>query len=299
MSSAFHVAGVCSRSGVSLAGNYRGRVPASSDIESRGAGVYRVVVWTVGPSIETRYEDILALEADVVVTARSGNEVRLLKNGCGDHSGMAWVGRHPHRGLGVISFEPTFAKLNGGKWDQRLEWIAPVSVNGPVSHELLAVWAMNDKAQVKFKTKPQASQPIQMMRLYRKLLEEQIVIAGDFNNNPIFHRNDPNWDMLELIALLDAQGFVSAYHSYSGLEHGDPREQPTRFRAEVAGVTARHHTDYCFIPTEWLPALKRVQVGSPDAWFESVQVEEHVPVVVDFDLPLLTNVITTSKRLKG
>lgn len=279
--------------------NYRESVRASSDIEPKGAGTYRFVVWSVGPSIETRYDDIRALDADVVVTARSADEVRLLKAGCTDHSGMAWVGRHSHRGLGVLSFQPTFAKLNGGKWDQRLEWIAPVSINGPISHDLLAVWAMNDKAQVKFKTKPQASQPIQMMKLYRKLIEERAVIAGDFNNNPMFHRNDPNWDMLELVALLEAEGFVSAYHHHSGLDHGDPREQPTRFRSETAGVVERHHTDYCFIPSEWLPALRRVQVGAPEAWFETVQSEEHVPVVVDFDLPLLTDVIATSKRLKS
>lgn len=269
-----------------------------SDIDPKRPGEYRLVVWTVGASIEARYREIVALGADVVVTARSGNEVRLLKAGCADHSGMAWVGRHTHRGLGAMSFEPTFAKLNGGKWDQRLEWIAPVSINGPVSHELLAVWALNDKAQVKFKTKPQASQPIQMIRLYRKLLEGEVVIAGDFNNNPVFHRNDPNWDMLEFVALLEAQGFVSAYHKHSGLEHGDPREQPTRFRTDVGGALERHHTDYCFVPTAWLPALRRVQVGAPEVWFETVQSEEHVPVVVDFDLPLLADVIEMSKRSK-
>lgn len=255
-------------------------------------------MWSVGPSLEARYDEVVGLDADVVVTARSANEVRLLKARCDKHSGMAWIGRHAQRGLGVISFGDVFAKLLGGRWDQRLEWIAPVSIRGPVSHELLAVWALNEKAQVKFKTKPQASQPIQMMRLYRKFLENPLVIAGDFNNNPIFHRNDPNWDMLELVALLEAQGLVSAYHTYGELEHGDPREQPTRFRPDVAGSLAAHHTDYCFVPTEWLPALRRVQVGSPGPWFEDVKTEEHVPVVVDFDLPLLTEILSASKNLK-
>ena len=263
----------------------------STDIDPKPDGIYRLAIWTVGAAIEKRYGRLEALEADVVVTARSGNEVRLLKAGKTAHSSMAWVGRHVHRGLGVLGFDPSFVKLEAGKWDQRLEWIAPTMVSGPVSHRMLAVWAFNERAQVKFKTNPPASQPIQMMRLYRKTLEEPLVIAGDFNNNPVFHRNDPNWDMLELIALLDARGFVSAYHHFSGLDHGDPREQPTRFKPEIAGILESHHTDYCFIPVDWLPALRNVQVGSPNVWFERVRVEEHVPVVVDFDLHVLSQIL--------
>lgn len=267
-----------------------------SDIDPRPAGQYRIVVWTVGSAIEKRYPEIVDLEADVIVTARSGNEVRLLKAGRDEHSAMAWVGRHAQRGLGTLSFDPTFVKLEAGKWDQRLEWIAPVAVTGPVAFTLMAVWALNDKAQVKFKTNPPASQPIQMLRLYQKLLEGSTVIAGDFNNNPVFHRNDPNWDMLELIARFEALGFVSAYHSLSGLDHGDPREQPTRFKPELAGFMESHHTDYCFIPIEWLPALRSVQIGSSEAWFDNVRAEEHVPVVVDFDLHVLSEIVFAQKR---
>ncbi len=271
-------------------------VSKGADIEPKPAGVYRLAVWTVGAAIDKRFPLVESLDADVVVTARSGNEVRLLKANRTTHSAMAWVGRHAQRGLGVISFDPTFVKLEGGIWDQRLEWIAPVSVNGPVMHKLLAVWALNEQAQVKFKTDPPASQPIQMMRLYRKLLDKPTVIAGDFNNNPVFHRNDPNWDMLELIARLEAHGFVSAYHEFSGLDHGDPREQPTRFKPEIAGIFESHHTDYCFIPVNWLPALRNVQIGSPEHWFKHVRAEEHVPVVVDFDQPLLGEILTETRR---
>lgn len=267
-----------------------------SDIEAKPAGHYRFVVWTVGAGIEKQYPKIVELDANVVVTARSGSEVRLLKAGRDEHTAMTWIGRHSQRGLGVLSFDSTFVKLEAGKWDQRLEWIAPVVVSGQVSHNLMAVWALNEKAQVKFKTNPPASQPIQMLRLYAKLFERPTVVAGDFNNNPVFHRNDPNWDMLELITRLEALGFVSAYHSFSGLDHGDPREQPTRFKPEIAGILESHHTDYCFVPKVWLPALRNVQVGSSDAWFQNVRAEAHVPVVVDFDQHVLSNIIATQKK---
>lgn len=256
---------------------------AAIDIDPKPDGMYRLAVWTVGPSIERRYPKIEALQADVVVTPRAGNEVRLLKAKRSSHSSMAWVGRHTQRGLGVIAFDPSFAKLDGRRWDQRLEWVAPVTINGPIAHQILAVWALNEKAQVKFKTNPDASQPIQMVRLYQRFLKNPTVVAGDFNSNPLFHRNDPNWDMLELVALLEAQGLVSAYHAFNGLDHGDPREQPTRFRPDSILGTAAHHVDYCFIPNEWIPALRNVQVGDPDVWFAHVRAEEHVPVVVDFD----------------
>lgn len=266
------------------------------DIDPKPADTYRIAVWTVGPSIERRYRKIEALQADVVVVPRAGNEVRLLKARRSAHSSMAWVGRHAQRGLGVLAFHPSFAKLDGRRWDQRLEWIAPVTINGPVPHNVLAVWALNEKAQVKFKTNPDASQPIQMVRLYQRFLKSPTVIAGDFNSNPVFHRNDPNWDMLELVALLEAQGLVSVYHAFTGLDHGDPREHPTRFRPDpILGISS-HHVDYCFIPTEWLPALRNVQVGDPDTWFTHVRAEEHVPIVVDFDLAMVRQIIGEMKK---
>lgn len=266
------------------------------DITPKPPGTYRIAVWTVGPAIERRYPKIEALDADVVVAARSGNEVRLLRARRNSHSSMAWIGRHAQRGLGVLSFLPTFAKLDGGRWDQRLEWIAPIMINGPVSHHLLAVWALNEKAQVKFKTNPQASQPIQMMRLYQRILKKPTVVAGDFNNNPVFHKNDPNWDMLELIAMLETHGLVSAYHAFTGLDHGDPREQPTRFRPGPVGGTDSHHVDYCFVPSDWLPALRNVQVGKPASWFTTVRAEEHVPLVVDFDQHMVREITLAMRK---
>ena len=271
-------------------------MPEGIDIVARSEGIFRVAVWTVGPAIERRYPELVGLDADVVVMARTANEVRLLRAGCVSHNSMAWVGRHAQRGLGTIGFGATVAKLDGGRWDQRLEWIAPVSVALALSFDVLAVWALNDKSQVKFKSKPPASQPIQMMRLYKQTMAKPCIIAGDFNNNPVFHRNDPNWDMLELVALLEAQGFVSAYHSFAELEHGDPREQSTRFMPDPAGGLTQHHVDYCFVPRPWLPALRNVQIGDRNAWIGTVQAEEHVPVVCDFDVNVLGEIIAQQKK---
>ncbi len=267
-----------------------------ADIASKPDGAFRLVVWSVGSVIERRYPTLCKLEADVAILPRAANEIRLLKSELDEHNSMAWVGRHVQRGLGVIGFGNTVAKLDGGRWDQRLEWIAPVAISGEISFQILAIWALNEKAQVKFKSKPPASQPIQMMRLYQKMLSEPCVIAGDFNNNPVFHRNDPNWDMLELVALLSTAGFVSAYHSFFELEHGDPREVPTRLRPDETGGIERHHVDYCFVPRPWLPALTNVQVGTPEVWTPSIQAEEHVPVVCDFDAHLLAEVIASQRK---
>ena len=267
-----------------------------SDISSKADGLYRLAIWTVGPAIDKRYPQLLALGSDVIVTPRAANEVRLLKAGHTTHNSMAWIGRHAQRGLGTIGFGSTVAKLDGGKWDQRLEWIAPVAISGPLTYDLLAIWALNEKAQVTFKSKPPASQPIQMMRLYKKAMSKPCVIAGDFNNNPVFHKNDPNWDMLELVALLGAEGFVSAYHSFAELENGDPREQPTRFVPDPDGVVSQHHVDYCFIPRLWLPALRNVQIGARDAWISRLPAEEHVPVVCDFDIHVLREIIGAQRK---
>jgi len=102
--------------------------------------------------------------------------------------------------------------------------------------------------------------------------------------------------VLELAALLGTAGYVSAYHEHGELEHGDPRELPTRFRPDGDGGIARHHVDYCFIPRSWLPALRNVQIGDPAVWAPSVQAEEHVPVVCDFDSHLLNEVLAGQRK---
>lgn len=253
------------------------------DITPRPEGAYRIAVWTVGPAIERKYRRVQALDANVVVAARSADEVRLLKANKDAHTTMAWVGRRPTRGLGVLAFEPSHVKLDSSRWDQRLEWVMPTLVTGDVPHNLVAIWALHDKAKVQLKTNPHASQPIQMLRLYTKWLQRPTVVAGDFNNNPMLHFNDPNHDMLELIAMLETAGLASAYHAFTGLEHGDPREPPTRFRPDPILEVAGMHVDYCFVPNIWLPHLLNVQIGAPEIWARSKKVEEHVPVVVDFD----------------
>ena len=177
------------------------------------------------------------------------------------------------------------------------DWIAPIVVNGPVPHNLFAVWALNEKARVSFKSKQPASQPIQMLDLYGKLLTDMTVVAGDFNNNPVFHKNDPNWDMLEVIARLETVGLISAYHAYTGLDHGDPREQPTRFAPDRILGEVSHHTDYCFIPADWFPALLNVQIGAREVWAGNVRSEQHVPLAFDFDTMLLRD-LQIAKRKK-
>lgn len=270
------------------------------DITPRPVGAYRIVVWTVGPAVERKYPRIEALDANVVVAPRCGNEVRLLRANRTAHNSMAWVGRFPQRGLGVIGFDRSFAKLDASRWDQRLEWIAPVQISGAVPHQLLAVWPLKDKARVTFKTNPQAWQAIQMMRLYRSLFRRPTVVAGDFGNNPMFHINDPNWDMLELVALLEAAGLTSVYHSVTGLDHGDPREAPTRFLPDDRGSEG-HHVDYCFVPDAWMPCLIDMQIGGREVWARSGRTEEHVPLVFDFDASAVhhTNRILRSKRQSG
>ncbi|MGI9604557.1 MAG: hypothetical protein ACR2P0_00325 [Acidimicrobiales bacterium] len=254
------------------------------DIGPRADDAYRIVVWTVGAAFDRKYPKLEALDANVIVAPRSANESRLLRANRTTHTSMVWVGRHVQRGLGALAFGDSRIKLDGRRWDQRLEWVAPTRVSGAVNHNLLAIWALNERARVTFRTNPQRAQAIEMMRLYRSLLTTTTVVAGNFDDNPVFHRNDPNWDFLEFVARAETAGLRSAYHAYTELEHGDPREQPTRFRPDPGHPHVGHHVDYCFVPTEWLPALRSVRVGEQSVWAPTVRGEVHVPLVVDFDL---------------
>ncbi len=48
-----------------------------------------------------------------------------------------WVGNKPNKGLGILAFGDYSVELLT-EYDERLEWIAPVTVTGPCSFLLLA-----------------------------------------------------------------------------------------------------------------------------------------------------------------
>ena len=136
-------------------------------------------------------------------------------------------------------------------------------VLGPVSFNLLAVWAKPDPSYV--------SAALDGILQFESLLESPTVIIGDFNSHW-------RWDKSELvnhshlIERLEGFGLVSAYHSI----HGREDEIPTLYWRWQQD--AKYHIDYCFVPRSWQPQLKSVVIGNYEDWAEK---SDHRPLVVE------------------
>ena len=57
-----------------------------------------------------------------------------------------------------------------------------------------------------------------------------------------------------------------------------------------------HHTDYCFVPKSWVPALLNMQIGSADEWIGNARSEAHVPLVFDFDVSAVRDAANAQRR---
>ena len=101
-----------------------------------------------------------------------------------------------------------------------LRHVAPVRVTGPVECNLVAVWAQN--ASAGSIRKHQLGPLRRAITKYKGFLSERpSIVAGDFNNNVIWHRTGWRINHLNAVGALENLGLVSAYHQLRGEEQGD------------------------------------------------------------------------------
>src|SRR5262249_45041452 len=118
---------------------------------------------------------------------------------------------------------------------------------------------------------------------YKSFLSERpAVVAGDFNNNAIWHR--PGWRInhLNAVTILEGYGLVSAYHTLKGELQGC-ESIPTIFWRDRRKDGPTYHIDYVFVPRQWTDRISELTVGTYEDWCGS-GLSDHVPIVVEVDI---------------
>ena len=80
-----------------------------------------------GPS---KMDALLRLKPDVAIIPESARPATLAAKTAQSMTRMVWIGDQPNNGLGVLSFGDYWVEVCR-EYDARLEWIAPVVVEGP------------------------------------------------------------------------------------------------------------------------------------------------------------------------
>jgi exonuclease III len=224
----------------------------------------RLVTWNCGAgALEKKLPHLEELAADVCVLQECSAPRAPVKR-------ARWAGDRGKKGVALVA---------SGEWRIRSRrvrasvpnYIVPFDVDGPASFTVLAVWS---KPHRRF---PYVEGIHEAVRIYRTLIASRpTAVLGDFNSNPIWdHQHRPGWSHSALVSRLGDLGLVSAYHEF----HGETPGQETR-------ATYFHqwnrkqpfHIDYCFVPSAWIPRLRRVDVGDFQSWKRR---SDHRPLVVD------------------
>lgn len=154
--------------------------------------------------------------------------------------------------------------------------MAPVHVNGAKSFRLLATWDHNDRAEGLNR------RPGPLLRCLEDSADfcrdGDLVVAGDFNNNPRWDKpNGPN-NMSVIARELAKRDLVSLYHHGTGNAFGSElRGTYWHYRRD----DMPYHIDYLFVPVTWLKNLRPFELGDYDAWCGS-GLSDHAPLTAEF-----------------
>ena len=242
---------------------------AYSSGTKQGQKRLRLVAWNCSQGLRRKADRLLELNPDVAVVAECRNEPVL---GDGLLRSIGWIGRNPHKGLGVYARPPLVADVSPA-WDPSREWFLPVHLEG-MNVDVIGVWAMNHRGG---EEGPKRGRTRRALEHYGDVLAlGRSIVIGDFNDNV-------RWDTARhpefrtLLAWLRELGYVSCYHALINDAYG---------HEEGASLYWQHRTDqpylvdYAFLPVAWLPAVSQFSLGDR-SW---LQWSDHVPICLELDL---------------
>jgi len=239
----------------------------------------RLVAWNCNMALHRKLDALRRLQPDIAVISECASPERLHALGAldGISGDPIWIGDNPTKGLAVLAFNDYRLSL-AREFYPRLRHLAPVHVTGPTACNLLAVWAQNvSGGNVR---KRQAGPLRRGLTKYKSFLSESpAIVAGDFNNNVIWHKPGYWINHGLSVAILESYGLVSAYHERMSERQGE-ESIPTLYWRDRKKDGPTYHIDYVFLPRTWLDRIRGFSVGTFEEWCGS-GLSDHVPVVVD------------------
>jgi exodeoxyribonuclease-3 len=236
----------------------------------------RLVAWNCAMGLERKMKPLRSMRPDIAILSEVADPERLRQKlpELMDVP-IVWVGSNPNKGLAVISFTGSALELDNS-YRTTNQYIAPVQVNGQRSFRLLALWDHNDR------TEGLNKRPGPLLRAIDDSTDfcgnGDLMVAGDFNNNPLWDRpNGPN-NMQVVADALMKRGLVSVYHKKTGLEFG-AEEQGTYWHYRKR--TMPYHIDYVFVPMTWFANMVSFEIGNFDDWC-APGYSDHAPLIAEF-----------------
>ena len=219
----------------------------------------RIVTWNCcrGP-LEKKLAALSSLSPDLAIIAESSKPVGESSQNLWFPSGVSKLGIHV-KAWGLYQLERLpIADLPN--------CVVPVRVTGPKNFYLLAVWTWPAPSYIKAFMNALAA--------YSDLFEKgQVVIAGDFNGNPIFDKPGTRLKWGDAFSSLSERGLVSAYHHANTESYGGESHATHHFQRKTERP---FHIDFCFVPKSWTEDGFQSYIASGENWST---LSDHFPLV--------------------
>jgi hypothetical protein len=230
----------------------------------------RLVTWNCNQAFRRKQHELLDIEPDIAVVPECEHPAE--KGDWSAWTDWRWTGDDPHKGLGVFT--------RGGITASDTTEIAEADHFLHVETDavdVLAVWAMNDRENPRQRY---IGQLHTVLETHSELIDEDTVVAGDFNWNVMWDES-PNsplcGDLSDVRATLNENGLHSAYHAVRGDEFGEEAEATFHMHKKE---DRPHHIDYAFVPKHQIGSKAEVTVGRYDDWIDA---SDHMPLLVETD----------------
>jgi len=220
-----------------------------------------------------KFESVISLKPDLLVILECENDEKLKKALTDiNYNELIWYGTNPHKGVGIISFNEYHIELNKD-FNKEYEFIIPLKLRmNERSINLFAVWAMPHKSIRKL---GYVSQIWRAMNYYVDLLDEEVIIVGDFNSNTFWDKPRKIGTHSELVAFLNTKNIKSIYHYQQKIQHGSEK-QPTLYL--LKNKQRPYHIDYCFVSSSLISAETKIRIGKYNDW---IKLSDHMPLIIE------------------
>jgi len=235
----------------------------------------RLIEWNCQGSFRTKNQFIISYEADIMVILECENSERL-KFGklTPEPHDFIWHGDSPNKGVGIFSYSDYKLEILK-EFNPFHRYIIPISVfNENSSFLLIAVWAMDHK------TDPLSryiGQIWNAMNYYSSLLNENILLVGDFNSNQIWDGNERYGNHSALIHLLQNNNISSLYHRQFNESQG--KESMKTFFMH-RNPNKGYHIDYILASEKLIESGYNLVLGDFDQWKSW---SDHIPLILDIN----------------
>ncbi|MEH6490233.1 endonuclease/exonuclease/phosphatase family protein [Hyphomonas oceanitis] len=224
----------------------------------------RLVSWNCANGFAKKQDAFQALAPDLAIICEiTQKDSELIEN-----ADVQWVGNFGAKGMALMGFNGWSLDRLHESADQHV--LTAVASRGEHRLTLVGVWTLPVKSNY---IRPIISALDQVS----SLLTGDVILAGDFNANPVW-KTKPSFEDART-RLLDL-GLTSLWHERSGEPHGG-ESMPTLFWKW--NETNPFHIDYIFATEGLRERCCGMTIGTYQEWVGS-KISDHVPLIADFDL---------------